>query len=147
MQAGIVIAIIFISIAALATLTWLTVAMDRCANYKRRRAQAIRRRQNQKLRAFKSGQGSTQLRLSDLPPPPRIPLPVLPQREHKQWIGSNAVHSSSGSVQLDARRNNLDRDFDDHFIITDEYDTWDDVERGPSSEWPGPKSAGGKPSR
>ena len=146
MQTGLVIGIILVSIGALATLTWLTVAMDRCANYKRRRAQEMRRRRRQKLREFKADDGSAKAlssprSKSGLPAPPRLPLPVLPQQEHKQWAGSKATPSPSRTAQLGARRNSFDRDFDDHFIITDEFDSWDDVERGPSSNWTGSRSA------
>ena len=140
-------AIVFISIAALATLTWLTVAMERCAGYERRRAQSIRQRQRQNLREFKSGYRSAKTPKSGLPPPPRIPLPVLPQQEHKQWAGSKAKPSPSRTAQVGARRSSLDRDFDDHFIITDEYDVWEDVERGPSGDWVGSKSVGGRSDR
>lgn len=141
MQAGTIVAIFFISGGALAGIAMLTIALDLCVNYRRRKAQNARKCRQLRLQRVtgenKSAKASpsrhSRLRL---PAPPRLPLPVLPQKQkqeqqsHEQWTGSKTE-----------RRNSLDRNFDDNFIITEAFNDWD--ENGPLDNLAGSRRADG----
>ena len=139
MQAGTIVAIFFISGGALAGITLLTIALDRSVNYRRRKAQQARKCRQLRLQKVTGGNRPTKASpsrhsRSSLPAPPRLPLPVLPQKQkqqnHKHWTGSETK-----------RQNSLDRDFDENFIINEAFDDWD--ENGPSNDWAGPRRADG----
>lgn len=131
MQAGTIVAIFFISGGALAGIVMLTIALDRSVNYRRRKAQKARKCRQLRLQKVTGeikptkASPSWRSRLS-LPAPPRLPLTVLPQKQkqqnHEHWPGSKTE-----------KRNSLDRNFDDNFIINEAFNDWD--KNGPSDNW------------
>ena len=145
MQAGTIVAIFFISGGALAGIVLLTIAMDRTANYRRRRAGNVHKARQLRLQNV-TGEDRSMRALPSrhsrlgLPAPPRLPLPVQPQQQQKEKKQQSHKHWTGSETE---RQNSFDRNFDDGFRITEVFDDWDVIENGSSNNWAGPRKEDG----